>query len=99
MTLAISNELAEIYALENNWPDALKSYREAEKNVKLGPEEGQADDLARARRGQGYVLVELGRLDEAEKKYRQCLATDPNDTKAKGELGYVREQIAKRKGR
>jgi hypothetical protein len=34
---------------------------------------------------------------EAEKKYQQCLAANPHDTKAKAELQYVREQKAKRK--
>jgi hypothetical protein len=36
----------------------------------------RADELARARRGQGY-LVELGKLDEAEEKYQQCIARGP----------------------
>jgi len=42
------------------------------------------------------VLVERGKLDEAEKKYQQCIAANPNDTKAKAELQYVREQKAKK---
>ena len=45
-------------------------------------EETRADDLARARRGLGYVYVKLGQLTEAENKYRQCLATNPNDARA-----------------
>ena len=52
-----------------------------------------------ARRGQGYVLVELGKLDEAEEKYQQCIAANPNDNKAKAELDYIRERKAKRKSR
>ena len=43
------------------------------------------------------VFVELGQVDEAEKKYQQCLPDDPNDTKAKRELDYVRSLQAKRK--
>jgi len=92
-------ELGEIYGLEKNWPKAMKAFDEAEDNAKLGPEDTQADELGRARRGQGYVLVELGKLDEAEKKYKQCLASNPNDAKAKAELEYVRGQKAKRKAR
>jgi hypothetical protein len=38
----------------------------------------------------GYVLVELRRLDEAEKKYEQCLKENPKDKKAAAELEYVR---------
>jgi tetratricopeptide (TPR) repeat protein len=93
------DELGEIYALEKNWPQAMKAFKEAEDNASLAPEVGRADELGRARRGEGYVLAELGKLDEAEKKYQQCLATNPNDNKAKAELGYVREQKAKRKAR
>jgi hypothetical protein len=38
-------------------------------------------------------------LGEAEAKYQQCIAANPNDSKAKAELDYVREQKAKRKSR
>jgi hypothetical protein len=48
-----------------------------------------------ARRGQGYVLVEPGKLDEAEEKYQQCIAANPNDSKAKAELDYVRKRKEK----
>jgi len=92
-------ELGEIYALEKNWPQAMKAFNEAEDNAKLAPDASRADELARARRGQGFVLVELGKLDEAENKYQQCLAANPNDSKAKAELGYVRDQKPKRKAR
>ena len=67
--------------------------------AKLAPDDTRSDELGRARRGQGYVLVELGKLDEAEKKYQQCLAANPNDANAKAELQYVREQKAKGKAR
>jgi tetratricopeptide (TPR) repeat protein len=91
-------ETAQVYAREKNWSKAEQLYREAEDNAPLSPAASRADDLAKARRGLGYVLVELGKLDEAEKKYQQCIAANPNDTKAKAELQYVREQKAK-KGR
>jgi hypothetical protein len=44
-------------------------------------------------------LNELGRLDEAEKKYKQCLATDAKDAAATRELEYVRGLQAKKKSR
>jgi tetratricopeptide (TPR) repeat protein len=90
-------EIGEVYALEKNWPQAEQAYRDAEENAPLAPEDSRADELGRARRGLGYVLVELGKLDEAEKKYQQCLAANPNDRKAKAELDYVRERKAKSK--
>jgi tetratricopeptide (TPR) repeat protein len=92
-------ELGEIYALEKDWPKAMNAFKEAEDNANLAPDVSRADELARARRGQGYVLVELRKLDEAEEKYQQCIAANPNDSKAKAELDYVREQKAKRKSR
>ncbi len=92
-------EMGQIYARERDWSKAEQLYREAEDNAPLSPTEARAGDLARARRGLGYVLVELGRLDEAEKKYQQCIAANPNDTKAKAELQYVRDEKAKRKAR
>lgn len=90
-------ESGEIYAIEKNWSKAEQAYREAEDNAALSPKASRADELGRARRGLGYVLVELGRFDEAEKKYQQCLAADPNDSKAKAELEYVREEKSRRK--
>ncbi len=86
--------------LSSTWSDAyfMKAYA-LQDNAPLSPEASRADDLGRARRGLGYVLVELGKLDEAEKEYQQCIAANPNDTKVKAELQYVREQKAKRRAR
>ncbi len=92
-------EMGQIYAREKNWSKAEQLYREAEDTASLSPAASRTDDLAKAQRGLGYVLVERGKLDEAEKKYQQCIATNPKDTKAKAELQYVREQQAKRKAR
>lgn len=91
------SELGEVYQLEKNWPKAEQQFESAEDNANLSPEEAKASELGRARRGLAYVLVELGKLDEAEKKYQQCLAADPNDTRAKRELEYVRGLRAKSK--
>ena len=90
-------ELGSVYKFEKDWAKAKEAYQTAEDQASLGPDNSKAAELAQARRGLGYVLVELGQLDEAEKKYLQCLATDPDDKKAARELEYVREQKAKRK--
>src|SRR5262245_23117833 len=90
-------EMGVIYALKKDWLKAEQAYKEAEDTAPLSPEASKADDLGRARRGLGYVHVELGKLDEAEKKYEQCLAANPKDRKAKAELEYVREQKAKQR--
>jgi len=91
------SELAYLYMLEKNWDKALEVYRSAEEHASLSPDDVKQSELGRARRGVGYVLAELGKLDEAEKKYQQCLADDPNDTKAAAELEYVRNLKAKTK--
>jgi tetratricopeptide (TPR) repeat protein len=90
------SELGSLYVLEKNWAEAMKTFTSAEDNAPISPDDRKADDLGRARRGIAYVLVELGKLDEAEKKYQQCLKDDPNDTKAAAELEYVRGLKAKR---
>jgi tetratricopeptide (TPR) repeat protein len=90
------SELGSIYKLEKNWPEAKKAFETAEEHAALSPEDLKVAELGLARRGLGYVLVELGQLAEAEKKYQQCLKENPKDTKAAAELEYVRGLKAKR---
>jgi len=51
--------------------------------------------LATAERGQGYVLIEQGRYDEAETIYRQRLKAEPGDEKARNELRYIQSRREK----
>jgi len=90
-------ELGNIYLLEKNWPKAKEAFETAEDEAPLAPDEAKAEVLGRARRGLGYVFAELGKLEEAEKKYQQCLAADPKDTRAARELEYVRGLRAPKK--
>ena len=91
------SELGYLYVVEQNWAKALETYEAAEEHAALSPDETKTEELGRARRGVGYVLVELGRLDEAEKKYEQCLKENPQDKKAAAELEYVRARKGKGK--
>lgn len=91
------NELGQLYLLEKNWSAAQAQFAAAEGRAGIGPDDSKASDLAHARRGLGYVFVELGKLAEAEEKYQQCLATDPKDERAKRELAYVRDLRTKTK--
>lgn len=93
------SELGNIYELEKNWDKAKEAFAAAEEHAPLSPDDAKADELGRARRGTAYVLVELGRLDEAEKKYQQCLKENPNDKKATDELKYVRGLKAKKRSK
>jgi tetratricopeptide (TPR) repeat protein len=91
------SELGYLYAVKKDWAKALETYQAAEEHAALSPDDTKAEELAKARRGVGYVLVELGKLDEAEKKYEQCLKEDPQDKKAAAELEYVRQRKARGK--
>lgn len=93
------SELGSIYVLEKNWTKAKEAFEKAEDQAPIASDDTKAEVLGRARRGLGYVYVELGQLDEAEKKYQQCLATDPQDIKAAKELEYVRDLRAKTNAR
>jgi tetratricopeptide (TPR) repeat protein len=88
-------ELGHIYEVEKNWPQALQLYQRAESAAKeFSPPNAKNAELSRAWRGQGYVLVELKRWDEAEQRYRQCLALNKDDTRAQQELLYIQRQKA-----
>ncbi len=83
-------ELGQIHQLEKNWNAALAAYTAAEDAAAFSPEEERTADLTRAKRGIGFVLIELGRLKDAERKFRECLKLDPKDAGAKRELEYIR---------
>jgi tetratricopeptide (TPR) repeat protein len=92
------SELASLYRLEKNWKEALaKSETAAQLARDFSPPESRVIELGEALRGKGYVLVELGRFDEAEATYKQCLEINPADKAALGELGYVRARLKKEK--
>ena len=91
------SELADVYAREKNWNEALAAFDASAKVAEESVEKERKNaELGRALRGKGFVLVELGRLDEAEAMYRRCLALDPADKKAMNELRYVQSRQQKR---
>ncbi len=84
------SELGHIYHVKREWGKALTTFLQAEEYASAySPEEIKGLELARAMRGVGYSLIELGRLDEAEEKFRECLKLDANDIKSKKELEYI----------
>jgi len=48
-----------------------------------------ARDLALARRGRGFVLIEMGDLDNAEMAFKSSLEIEPDSEVAQGELAYI----------
>jgi tetratricopeptide (TPR) repeat protein len=91
LTSQYISELAYTYQAQGQCERSIASYQQAEAVVEMGSDDAtKTADLTRAWRGQGYCLVEQGRFDEAEALYRKCLALDPSDTKAKGEIEYIK---------
>jgi tetratricopeptide (TPR) repeat protein len=89
----VLEELGANYQVEKNWPEAMRTFERAEEAAKtFSPEAKRNEEIARAWRGQAFVDVELGKLDEAEQLYRRCLDLDKNDTRATTELEYVRKK-------
>ena len=87
-------ELAYSYQQKRDWQQSLSLYQSALDYADITT--GQVLEMkCKALRGQGYDLVELHRLDEAEAAYRACLKLQPNEPKSLGELEYIRQVRAK----
>ena len=84
------SELAYTYQQLKDCDKSIATYEQAASMAEWGSEETtKTADLTRAWRGEGYCLVERGKLKEAEAMYEKSLALDPNDDKSKGELNYI----------
>ena len=90
------SEIGNIHQTARDWPKALERYEAALSATELAsPDASKVPDRTRALRGKAFVFVELGRIDEAEKLYFECLKLDPDDRMAKNELTYIAELRAK----
>jgi Tfp pilus assembly protein PilF len=85
-------ELGEWHKNRREWDQAYARFEKAEQVAGTVSEERRKPERSRALRGMGFVLIEQGKLDEAEKMFRKCLEIDSNDEGAKGELEYIRDQ-------
>ncbi len=93
------NELAYALQAQLRFADSLAIYEQVPGMVPLmddWPDSLKNEYLCKAYRGQGYDLAELGRFDDAEKAYRECLKIFPDEPKSKGELAWIAEQRAKK---
>jgi tetratricopeptide (TPR) repeat protein len=85
------SELGHLYQVQRKHEDALKTFQESEAAAeKWSPDAVKKDELARAKRGVGFNLIELNRLDEAEAKFKECLELNAGDKGAANELAYIR---------
>lgn len=84
------SELGHLHHKKKDWKSALEVFELAEIAAEsFSPAEEKNHELARAKRGVGYSLIELGRLDEAETKFQECLDMDPLDKSAMHEIRYI----------
>lgn len=91
------SELGHVDQTKGDWSSALDIFSQAEKYAnEFSPPALKQNELLRAKRGIGFSLIEKGRLDEAETKFKECLAIDANDAKALNELKYI-EQLRRKK--
>lgn len=89
-------ELAYAYQQKRDWKQSLPLFQSAQDYADITASD-PTEMKCKALRGQGYDLVELHRLDEAEAAYRACLKLKPNEPKSLGELEYIR-QVRKKAG-
>jgi tetratricopeptide (TPR) repeat protein len=77
-------ERGEALGALKRWIDALADFDDG---LKI---DGMADKLrAHMYRGRGFVLTELGRLDDAEASYNESLKLEPDNATAEHELKYI----------
>jgi tetratricopeptide (TPR) repeat protein len=92
------SELANLSRMEKDWSGALAKYEAAVQMAReFAAPLSRTAELGEALRGKGYVLVELGRLEEAEATYKECLAVNAADRTAMAELEYVQAKLQQRK--
>lgn len=83
--------LGHIYQVRGDWNQAVHYFTQAEEAAQTySPELIRISEFSRAKRGVGFNLIQLGKLNEAEVKYRECLAIDAKDKGAQSELEYIK---------
>lgn len=84
------SELGHLYQLNRDWKKSLETFQQSEEYAEtFSPEDSKKDELARAKRGVGFNLIELGKLKEAEAKFKECLTLNKADKIALNELKYI----------
>jgi tetratricopeptide (TPR) repeat protein len=90
------SELGLLFTRQKNYIKALELFAKSEMAAKdFSPDVVKKRELTRAWRGTGYIYIEKNQLDDAEKMYQQCLEIDKEDSKALGEMNFIRNQRLK----
>ena len=90
------SELGFAYQAQRKWQLSHDTFQRAVTGAGLEEGDRRKQSLRRAWFGMSYALIELGKLDEAEKLLSQCLELTPDDERVRNELKYVRDQRAKK---
>jgi len=84
-------ERAYLYRATGEWDKMLQGYRSALTFIDMAsPDDRKVFEEARALRGEGYALIELGDLKSAEKSFKKSLKLEPGNELALGELDYIK---------
>ncbi|MGE7139413.1 hypothetical protein ACQKIE_17450 [Luteibacter sp. NPDC031894] len=87
-----ATELAYVYQMEGRFADSLELFKSVPEMLDTMEGWGDAEKKefhCKSLRGQGYNLVELKRLDEAEAAYKACVAVIPGEPKSLAEIEYI----------
>ena len=85
------NEYAEWHKAKGHWQTAYELFDKARGVVFYAPEPFKKPHEARSLRGMGFALIELGKLDEAEKMFKKSLKLMPGHPGALPELQYIKD--------
>ncbi len=91
------SELGYAYQAQKAWQRSYDLYARAADAAQRQEGDRKNKSLRRAWFGMGYDMIEMGRLDDAERMFRKCLEVSPGDEAVKGELDYIEQQRAKKK--
>ncbi len=84
-------EWAEYHKAKRDWQTAHDLFERAVAASEFTEPARKPAELGRAFRGVGFTLIELGKLDEAEKSFNAALKLNPNDRGAQSELDYLKQ--------
>lgn len=93
------NEYAEWWKNEHQWQKSYDLFAAAESLATKQAGDERAEVHARSLRGMGFALIEMGRLDDAERRFRESQKFEPDSSAARNELTYIKEQRQKARGK
>lgn len=89
-----ANEYAELFKSRRQWQKSYDLFAHAWAIVDKDKTSPDAPLAARALRGMGYDEIEMGKLDDAERLFRQSQEYEPDNEAAKVELGLISRKKA-----